>query len=136
MGKEYGSTQIGERTPQVKFTRENETDAPAGSYFVGTKVGEKWIDETSIVFDFILEDAHENTPILLKQADKSWKEAEVGPNSKVSIFGSKSEKGRLNQIADKLLQVPNGTKIKVTFNGKKQNPKTKRYFNDFTVVDA
>ncbi len=136
MSKEYGSTQVGERTPQIKFTREGADDAPAGSYFVGTKISEKWVDDTSIVFDFTLETADEKTPILLKQADKSWKDAEVGPNSKVSIFGSKSDKGRLNQIADKLLQVPAGTKIKVTFNGKKQNPKTKRYYNDFTVVDA
>lgn len=132
---EYRSTQI-ELTPQVKFTREGAEDAPAGAYFTGTKVGEKWVDDTSVVFDFMLDDAHEKTPILLKSGDKLWKDAEVGPGSKVAIFGSKSEKGRLNQIADKLLQVKTGTKITVTFNGKKQNPKTKRYYNDFTVVDA
>lgn len=132
---EYRSTQI-ELTPQIKFTREGAEDAPAGAFVEGTLVGNKWVDDTSIVFDLMLADADERTPILLKQADKTWKDADVKEGSKVSIFGSKSEKGKLNQIADKLLQVKIGTKIRITFNGKKQNPKSKRYYNDFTVVDA
>ncbi len=133
---EYKGTKTGERTPQIKFTREGVADAQPGTYFTGTKTSQRWVDETSIVFDFILDDGSEDLPILLKQDDKSWKAVAPTSGMKVGIFGGKSEKGVLNQIADKLLQVPEGQKVTMTFLGKKQNPKTKRYYNDFKVVDA
>lgn len=138
MGREIiGSNMT--KTPQVKFTRENTPDAPAGSYIVGQKTGERIIDKYSTVFEFLLEDAHEKTPILLSAEKKDdngksvWHDAPVGPGSKVSIFGQMSKEGAKNQLMDKLEQVANGERVKITFNGKKPSKKGTRSYNDFTV---
>lgn len=132
MGREIQGSQM-TKTPQVKFTRENTPDAPVGSYITGQKVGERIIDKYSTVFEFLLEDAHEKTPILLRKEDKSWEEAPVGPGSKVAIFGSTSKEGVKNQLMDKLEQVANGERVTITFNGKKPSKKGTRSYNDFTV---
>lgn len=132
MGREIQGSQM-TKTPQVKFTRENTPDAPAGAYFIGQKTGEKIIDKYSTVFEFLLEDAHEKTPILMKKEDKTWEDAPVGPGSKVAIFGSTSKEGMKNQLMDKLEQVANGERVKVMFNGKKPSKKGTRSYNDFTV---
>lgn len=138
MGREIQGSQM-TKTPQVKFTRENTPDAPNGAYIVGQKTGEKVIDKYSTVFEFLLEDAHEKTPILLAQEKKDengktvWGDASVGPGSKVSVFGSTSKEGVKNQLMDKLEQVQNGERVKITFNGKKPSKKGTRSYNDFTV---
>lgn len=131
MGRLIQGSQM-QKTPQVKFTREGVADAPAGSYFTGQKSGERVIDKYSTVFEFLLEDASEGLPVLLKKEDKTWADAPVGPGSKVAIFGSTSKEGVKNQIMDKLEQVQNGERVKVTFNGKKPG-KGNHTYNDFTV---
>lgn len=49
------------------------------------------------------------------------KEGMVGVNSNASI-------------ARKIEQVPQGTLVKIIFNGKQRNPKTGREYNDFSVL--
>jgi|SRR6185312_14021635 len=131
MGRVIEGSQLS-KTPQVKFTRDGAADAPAGAYIVGQLVAAREIDKYSTVFEFLLEDAHEATPILLRNEDKTWKDATVGAGSKVSVFGSTNKEGSKNQLMDKLSQVVIGERAKITFNGKKPS-KQGRAYNDFTV---
>jgi hypothetical protein len=61
-----------------------------------------------------------------KNAKGTYDEVEVEEGAIVDLMATGS-------LHDKLLQVEHGNMVEVVFNGKKKNPKTGRYFNDFTV---
>lgn len=130
MGREITSSRL-EKTPSVKFTREKVADIP-GLWFIGKKLGQKaWKD--NIIFEFAIEEADERLPILLSTEVKGvYKDAEVGPGSKVSIWGTIKD-GVANQLADKLGQTIKDDRVKITFKGKVLNPDTGRSYNDFSV---
>lgn len=130
MGREITSSRL-EKTPSVKFTRQNVADIP-GLWFIGKKIGQKaWKD--NIIFEFAIEEADERLPILLATAEKGvYVEAEVGPGSKVAIWGTIKD-GVPNQLADKLNQTMKDDRVKIVFKGKVLNPETGRSYNDFSV---
>lgn len=130
MGREITSSRL-EKTPSVKFTQQNKADVP-GMWFIGKKLGQKaWKD--NIIFEFAIEEADERLPILLGTETKGvYKDADVGPGSKVDIWGTIKD-GVPNQLADKLNQTIKDDRVKVTFKGKVLNPETGRSYNDFSV---
>lgn len=142
MGRVYESTTSGNYPPKIRFTSQEET-FPKGTWFVGTKVMEKQgkvfkqekivdgkivISENSNkVFTFRVHDAADNLNIQKKNG-KVWESAKLDQDGEAELNGN-------HQLDDKLGQVEVGTRIRVTFNGKRLNESTGKYFNDYTVKD-
>lgn len=85
-------------------------DRKAGDQVIGTYTGRKDVKKPDGTEDFIylLVDEEGNT---------------IGVNSAASIVRQ-------------MEQVPVGKKVRITFEGKKQNPKSMRFFNEFLVEVA
>jgi hypothetical protein len=135
MGRVYESTQ-GNFPPRIRFTSQDEV-FPKGTWFVGTKVGEKLgkafkkddgMEVANKIFTFIVHDTSEGLRID-KRKNKEWQPFPLEANGTAELAGN-------SQLDDKIGQVPNGQMIKVTYNGKKLNEATGRKFNDYTVEDA
>lgn len=131
MAEEVRGSNVG-RTPFVRFTRKGEVDIP-DTWFVGLLQARK-SGKNGSIFEFVIEGAHPKLSIQYALGNKKYEEAQVAAGDRVTIFGSISEKGAPNQLEDKLRQVPEGTRVKVFFNGKKLNPKTNHEYNDYTVL--
>lgn len=132
----YNSTTTGNFPPKIRFTAQEEA-FPKGTWFVGTKVGEKMgrafknekgEEKANKQFSFQVHDASDDLHIQKKNG-KLWEAFNLPVNGVAELNGN-------TQLDDKLSQVPNGQKVKVTYNGKKLNESTGRYFNDYTVEDA
>lgn len=139
----YESTKGGNYPPKIRFTSQEEA-FPKGTWFIGTKVkevqgkvfrqekivdGKIVIEENSNkVFTFKVHDCSPDLKIQ-KKVGKVWEEFALEPDGEAEINGN-------SQLDDKLGQVPLGQKVKATFNGKKLNESSGRFFNDYTVADA
>lgn len=121
-----------QKTPVVRFTKQNEIDVP-DTWFVGLLQAKK-PGKRGTIFEFVIESAHPKLSIAYSLGNKQYEEAKVEPGSRVTVFGTVSEKGVPNQLEDKIKQVPENTRVKIFFNGKKLNPKSGREYNDFTVL--
>lgn len=133
---EYASTKTGNYAPKIRFTAQEEA-FPKGTWFVGTLVksanGKEFTKEdgskvANKVFTFKVHDASPDLHIQKKKG-KLWENFNLEENGEAELNGN-------SQLDDKVGQVPLGQKIKVTYNGKKLNENSGRYFNDYTVVDA
>lgn len=123
------------KSPQVKFTRKSEKDIP-GTWCVVVRGKERQIDDHLTIFDLTLESAHPELFFGTKEKGKPWEVSEVGPGSAVCYMTGPNEKGQIPQLMDKLQQVPEGQRIKVTYLGKVLNEDTGNEYNDFLVEDA
>lgn len=142
MGKTYESTATGNYPPKIRFTSQEEA-FPKGTWFVGTKVKEaqgkefkkeavrdgKIIVEVNSnkVFTFKIHDADPRLKIQKKNG-KVWEDFPLEADQEAELNGN-------SQLDDKLGQVPLGQRIRATYNGKKLNESSGRYFNDYTVAD-
>lgn len=127
MGRVIQGTQM-EKTPIV-LLKEKE-----GSTFVGTRVRQKPGKKPGqYIFEFKVEGGE--TFIGLSTGKKvvkngkpcnEYASVDVNVGDKVSIFGD-------TQLNDKLSQVADGEKVKVTFNGFKLNDNTGNAYADYTV---
>lgn len=104
----------GNAGPTVKITDK------AGTKFVGVLKGKA---PSRFGARYIFNILDTNAPITLKEGE-SLKEVEVAENDEVSVFAS-------GQLDEKLSKAENGEKIEINFLGKKLNPKSGRYYNDF-----
>ncbi len=142
MGRTYESTKTGNYPPKIRFTSQDEV-FPKGTWFVGTKLGQKLGKEfkrekvvdgkaveemvANLVFTFRVHAMHDELHVDKKE-NKEWTPFPLEQDSEAELNGN-------SQLDDKIGQVAVGQKIRVTYNGKKMNPKTGRKFNDYTVVD-
>lgn len=140
---EYKSTSGGNYPPKIRFTSQEEA-FPKGTWFVGTKVKEtkgkefkkeevvdgKIVTSTTcnLIFTFKVHDTHDKLKIQKKNG-KVWEDFALPENGEAELNGN-------SQLDDKVSQVPLGQKIRVTYNGKKLNESSGRFFNDYTVKDA
>lgn len=140
---EYKSTSSGNYPPKIRFTSQEEA-FPKGTWFVGTKVKqaqgkefkqEKVVDgkivtstNSNQIFTFKIHATSDNLKIQKKNG-KVWDSYDLQEDGEAELNGN-------SQLDDKVGQVPLGQKVRVTYNGKKLNESTGRYFNDYTVADA
>lgn len=94
----------------ASFFPKKTTERKEGDQVIGTYIGKRDMKRPDGTDDFVY---------LVKQEDGSL----VGVNSSAGI---------VNQME----QVPTSKKVRVTFEGKKQNPKTSRFYNSFLVEVA
>lgn len=106
----------GALTPTVKLSQKD------GSKFIGVLEGSK-PGTYGKIFQFKVEDT--DAPITLKEGEHI-KEVDVKVGDLVAVFGS-------GQLGEKLSQAKIGEKIEIVFKGKKLNPNTGRYFNDYSA---
>ncbi len=138
MGKVYESTKTGVFPPKIRFTGDD-GEFRIGTWFVGTKLSEKLgkvfkdaegkDKPANKVFTFAVHDASENLRIEKKNEQKEWKPFPLDVDQEAELNGN-------TQLDDKLGQVSVGQRIKVTYLGKKKNPKGGKAFNDYLVEDA
>ncbi len=95
-----------------------------GSKFVGKLVGSK-TSKFGLEFTFAVVGGDANTAI---RENKQWKEVEVKIGENVTVLTSKD-----GQLESKLSEVKDGQTATIVFLGKKLNPKSGRYYNDFQV---
>lgn len=133
----YKGNRGGDFPPRIRFTGE-EGDFPKDTWFVGTKLEERELPSAfkddqgnpkppTKVYTFAVHDADEKLRIQKKEG-KEWKPFDLQADGKADLMGS----GQLEDVG----LVPLGTKIRITYHGKKRNPSTGRMYNDFTVADA
>lgn len=134
MGKVYQRSSF-ESSPVARFTGQ-ELPLIKGTWLEGVKVNEKAGKEyanpdgskkASKIFEFTLEDASPDLRIQKKNG-KVYEDTNVKVGDTVTVFGN-------TQLDDLLHQVPINQKIRITYNGKKLNENSGRWFNDFTVED-
>ncbi len=140
---EYKSTTSGNYPPKIRFTSQEES-FPKGTWFIGTKVketqgkvfkkeevkdGKIVVSENSNkVFTFKVHDADDRLKVQKKDG-KMWVDFSLPADGEAELNGN-------SQLDDKIGQVPLGQKIRVTYNGKKLNESSGRYYNDYTVKDS
>lgn len=137
MGRVYQSISAGNFPPKIRFTAQEDT-FPKGTWFIGTKLkeamGKAFKNEDGTdkapnkVFTFKMHDASDNLHIQKKNG-KIWENFQLPADGEAELNGN-------SQLDDKVGQVPMGQRVKITYNGKKLNENSGRYFNDYTVADA
>lgn len=133
MGKEYSSTPMGAFPPKIRFTAQDEI-MPVGTWFVGTKtketLGKQFKDEkgnlkpANKMFTFAVHDASDDLHIEKKNGEE-WQKFPLDEDGLAELNGN-------TMLDDKLGQVPVGTRIKVTYLGKKKGTR----MNNYKVEDA
>jgi co-chaperonin GroES (HSP10) len=124
MGRIISGTTMGGKTPVLQIREK-------GRVFVGLKVGQKPGKKGGFIFEAKIEEGTTaDTVMSTGEKDQAGKNVyapcDVDLGDVVSIFGD-------TQLNDKLSQVAEGERFKLTSNGKLQNPKSGNYYNDYTL---